>query len=64
MATVIGHLWSGLKAPKAEDIMAQTNDDKEARWLEFNYPPVLKLIHYKPNEITQPFQGVVKKMHM
>ena len=29
---------------------------------EFNYPPSLKLIHYKPSEINETYQGIRKKM--
>ena len=33
-------------------------------WRIYNYPPLLRLIHYSTDELRQPFIGLAKRMHI
>ena len=42
---------------KLTNIAAYSEEDK--RWLVYNYPPLLKLIHYSLDGLQQPFRRIV-----
>ena len=61
MAGIVTKLALELRAVKEDDIKNQSESDK--KWLLFNYPPGLRLIHYDTTDVVEPILGVVKKLH-
>ena len=47
-----------------DSMMSQGGQYSTIKWEEFNYPPLLKLIHYDLNELNEPHKSLVKKMHI
>ena len=45
-------------------LMNQERQYLNINWEEFNYPPLLKLIHYNSNELNDPHKSLVKKMNL
>lgn len=33
------------------------------KWNEYNYPPLIRVIHYDPSELQEPHQGAVRKIN-
>ena len=43
------------------------NGPKQAgpiNWQIYNYPPLIRLIHYSTRELSPPFASLAKKMHV
>lgn len=32
-------------------------------WQHYNYPPLIRLMHYSTDQLKQPFLGLAKRMH-
>jgi hypothetical protein len=32
-------------------------------WQNYNYPPIIRLVHYSTDSLKPPFQSLAKKLH-
>lgn len=51
---------AGLKAKVG--VGGMTEEDR--RWLNYNYPPGLRLFHYSTAELAPPVASLARKMHV
>ena len=40
------------------------NSNGPINWRIYNYPPLLRLIHYSTDELSQPYASLAKRMHI
>lgn len=41
----------------------QQSQEGPINWQNYNYPPLIRLVHYSTEHLKQPFLGLAKKMH-
>ena len=51
---------AGLKAKTG--ISSMTQEDR--RWLDYNYPPVLKMFHYSTDDLSPAHSSVSRKLNL
>ena len=51
---------AGLKAKVGVSGMSE----EDRRWLDYNYPPGLRLFHYSTEDLTPPVAALARKMHV
>ena len=59
--SVGSHLFGAFTKSAITDIALQSEEDK--RWSNFNYPPIIKLIHYSTQGLQQPYLTIVRVLH-
>ena len=42
---------------------SQAQADEDARWKQYNYPPLIKLFHYSLTDLQQPMLSLARRMH-
>ena len=42
---------------------SQEGGEGPINWQNYNYPPLIRLVHYSTENLKQPHLGVAKKMH-
>ena len=45
-------------------MISQGGQYSSIKWEEFNYPPLIKLIHYDLNELNEPHKSLIRKMNI
>ena len=55
------HLFGAFTKGAISNIAMQSEEDK--RWQNYNYPPILKLIHYSTEGLQSPFSLIVKLLN-
>ena len=53
-------MTDGLKAKTG--VGALSEEDK--KWLNYNYPPLLKMFHYSTDGLSQPVASLARHMHI
>ena len=46
-----------------ESTQASQDSEGPINWQNYNYPPLIRLVHYSTENLRQPHLGVAKKMH-
>jgi hypothetical protein len=48
-----------------EDAQTSTGSAKEGpiNWQNYNYPPIIKVVHFSTDSLRQPFLSIAKKLH-
>jgi len=59
---MVGHLVKGLSKSNFANLGEKSEEDK--RWLEYNYPPGLKLIYYSRENLREPINRYVGTLHL
>ena len=59
--SVGSHLFGAFTKSAITDIALQSEEDK--RWSNFNYPPIIKLIHYSTQGLQQPYLTIVRVLN-
>ena len=42
---------------------SQSGQEGPINWQNYNYPPIIKIVHYSTDQLREPHLGVAKKMH-
>eukprot|EP00347_Sterkiella_histriomuscorum_P001124 403373235 len=53
----------GIETNDNSQISSNNNNQSPISWHNYNYPPVLKILHYSTDQLRQPFVGLAKRMH-
>ena len=53
---------SGLKAKVGAEITGMSEEDR--RWLDYNYPPLIRVFHYSTGGLAPPVEALARKMHL
>jgi hypothetical protein len=48
----------------AETSVSKIDNNGPIQWHNYNYPPLLRLIHYSTDQLRQPYAGLARKMHI
>ena len=46
-----------------ETSTAESASEGPINWQNYNYPPLIRLVHYSTDSLRQPHLGLAKKMH-
>ena len=57
---MLQYMAAGLKAKTGVGSLSA----EDRRWLDYNYPPLLRLFHYSTDELTLPVKQLARKMHL
>ena len=57
---MLKYMAEGLKAKTG----VGTLKEEDKKWLDYNYPPLLRMFHYSTEELSPPTKSLAKKMHI